>query len=128
MIRYLLAVASLGAVLFSGLSVSSLRADEWDKKTDMTIHQSINVDGKVLTPGEYVLKLMDSESDRHVVQIFDQNQQHLITTVLAFPAYRLEPTGKPVFTFYETPAGQVPALQTYFYPGDEDGFQFPDRP
>ncbi|HEX6895440.1 MAG TPA: LPXTG cell wall anchor domain-containing protein [Bryobacteraceae bacterium] len=100
------------------------RADQWNKRTVMTINEPIQVPNKVLPPGKYVVKLLDSPSDRHIVQIFDQNEQHLITTILAMPNYRLEPTGKTVFTFWETPPGQPPALRAWFYPGDNYGQEF----
>jgi hypothetical protein len=128
MSKHILAVAGLAAILLSALPVLPLRADEWDEQTDITIDKSMSVDGKILAPGEYVLKLMNSESDRNVVQIYDHDQQHLITTALATAAYRQEPTGKPVFSFYETPPGHAPELRTYFYPGDVSGLQFPEHP
>jgi hypothetical protein len=124
MFRHLFAVAGLATLLFSGPLTRSLRADEWDKQTDLTVNRPITVDGTVLSPGDYVLKLMNSDGDRDVVQIFDQDQKHLITTVLADPAYRLQATDKPAFSFYETPAGQPTAVRTYFYPGDEEGLEF----
>jgi hypothetical protein len=127
MTKHLFAVAGLGAILFTGLFVSPLRADEWDKLTDISVKQPINVDGTILPPGQYVLKVMDSPSDRNIVEIYNETEQHLIKTVLALPAYRQEPTGHPVFSFYETPAGHPQALRTYFYPGDEMGFQFPEH-
>jgi hypothetical protein len=127
MFKHVLALAGLATVLFSGPLALSLRADEWNEETNMTVNDAISVDGTVLPPGDYVLKLMDSNTDRNVVQIYDQDQKHLITTVIANSAYRAQPTGKPVLSFYETPTGQAPALRTYFYPGDEDGLQFPER-
>jgi outer membrane biosynthesis protein TonB len=68
---------------------------------------------------------MDSPSERHVVQIFDRNQQHLETTVIAIPNYRLQPTGKTEFSFWETPAGVPKAVRAWFYPGDNYGQEFP---
>ena len=38
-----------------------------------------------LQPGTYVIKLADSDSNRHIVQFFDKDEKHLITTVLAIP-------------------------------------------
>jgi hypothetical protein len=127
MSKHLLAVAGLTAILLSALPVLPLRADDWDEQTDITIDEPINVDGTILVPGEYVLKLLNSDSDRNVVQIYNQGESHLITTVFATPAYRPEPTGKPVFSFYETPPGHTPELRTYFYPGDVSGLQFPQH-
>ena len=50
--------------------------------------------------------LVDSPSDRHIVRIFDKDQKNVITTILAIPNYRLKPTGKTVFGYWEVPAGQ----------------------
>jgi hypothetical protein len=102
----------------------ALHADEWNKRTILTVNEPIQVPGKTLEPGQYVMKLLDSPSNRHIVQIYDKNEQHLITTVLAIPNYRLEPTGKTQFGFWETPAGQPKALRSWFYPGDNFGQEF----
>jgi hypothetical protein len=100
------------------------RADEWNKKTIMTVNESIQVPNKVLPAGKYVIKLLDSPSDRHIVQIFNADETHLETTILAIPNYRLQPTGKTIFTFWETPPGQPKALRAWFYPGDNFGQEF----
>ncbi len=43
---------------------------------------------------------------------------------MAIPNYRLEPTGKSQFTFWETPAGVPKAVRAWFYPGDNFGQEF----
>lgn len=106
----------------------SAKADEWDKRTVLTINEPLQIPGQILQPGKYVMKLMDSDADRHIVQIFNGDESHLITTILAIPNYRLEPTGKTVFTYWETPAGQPPALRAWFYPGDLYGQEFAYKP
>jgi hypothetical protein len=121
--RSVLTMASVGLLAGAGL-IMSARADEWNKKTILTVNESIQVPNKVLPPGTYVMKLLDSPSNRHIVQIFDKNEQHLETTVLAIPNYRLEPTGKTQFQFWETPPGQPKALRAWFYPGDNFGQEF----
>jgi len=121
--RYVLAIASVGLLAGAALAPSA-RADEWNKKTILTVNEPIQVPNKVLPPGTYVMKLLDSPSNRHIVQIYDQNEQHLQTTVLAIPNYRLEPTGKTQFEFWETPPGQPKALRAWFYPGDNFGQEF----
>jgi hypothetical protein len=118
--RNLVPIAAAG--LF--LAATAARADEWDKRTIVTINDAVQLPNVVLQPGSYVFKLLDSPSDRHIVQVFDKNEQHLITTVLAINNYRLEPAGKSIFTFWETPAGNPPALRAWFYPGDEYGQEF----
>jgi hypothetical protein len=120
--RLALAVASIG---FLGIALApSARADEWNKKTILTVNETIQVPNKVLPPGKYVMRLLDSPSNRHIVQIFNADESHLETTILAIPNYRLEPSGKTVFSFWETPPGQPKALRAWFYPGDNFGQEF----
>ncbi|MGP0071380.1 MAG: hypothetical protein ACLPWF_05535 [Bryobacteraceae bacterium] len=122
MTRFVLAMASIGLL---GVALApSGRADEWNKKTTLTVGESFQVPNKVLPPGTYVIKLLDSPSDRHIVQIFNADETQLQTTILAIPNYRLQPTGKTVVTFWETPPGQPKALRAWFYPGDNFGQEF----
>jgi hypothetical protein len=123
----LFSVLSVAALLSSGISPNA-RADTWNKKTVLTINEAIQIPNKVLEPGKYVFKLADSQSDRHIVQVFSEDEKHLITTVLAIPNYRLTPKGKSEFGFWETPAGQPRALRAWFYPGDNFGQEFAYKP
>src|SRR5579875_1568355 len=93
------ALAVTGIALIGTSFVPKAHADEWDKMTIVTVHEPIIAGNKVLDPGTYVWKLLDSQSDRHIVQIFDKDQQHLQTTILAIPNYRMQPTDKTQFAF-----------------------------
>jgi hypothetical protein len=116
---------AVAALVFAASTVPfRAQADEWNKMTVLTIDQPIQVTKTVLEPGTYVFRLLDSPSDRHIVQIFNADQSHIITTILAIPNYRLQPTGDSRFSFYETPAGHPKALHAWFYPGDNFGQEF----
>jgi LPXTG-motif cell wall-anchored protein len=117
-------VAFSGIALTMGMAVSA-QADQWDKRTVLTINEPMQIRETVLQPGQYVLKLVDSSSDRHIVQIFNANQTHLINTVMAVPDYRVQATGGSRFVMWETPAGSAKALKAWFYPGDNFGQEFP---
>ena len=99
-------------------------ASEWNKKTIVTFSGPVEIPGKALGAGTYVFKLMDSPSNRNIVQIYDKDEQLLITTVLAVPDYRLRPTGKTVINFDERPSNSPEAVKAWFYPGDMFGQQF----
>ena len=101
-----------------------LQADAWNKKTELTVHERIQVPGATLTPGKYVVKLVDSQANRHIVQFTNETEDRVISTVLAIPNQRLEPTGESEFSFYEGTGGGAPALRAWFYPGDTFGQQF----
>jgi hypothetical protein len=117
-------VAASGLALALGLVAIRAQADPWNKKTTLTISQPMQVTDTYLEPGSYVFKLLDSQSDRHIVQIYNADQTHLITTILAVPDYRVQVTGKSRFTMWETPAGHVNALRSWYYPGDNFGQEF----
>jgi hypothetical protein len=117
--RTLVILFGLALLLVANLPLA--HADEWDKTTKITFKEPVQVPGKVLPAGTYIFKLLDSTSNRHVVQIFNEDHTSLITTVLAIPNERLEPAGKTILTYDERPADQPMALAAWFYPGDNFG-------
>ena len=72
------ALLSLFAVTLLGATVlPSALADTWNKKTVVTFSQAVEVPGKILPAGTYTFQLLDSQSDRHIVQIFNADGTHL---------------------------------------------------
>ena len=119
------AIVCLVAAGFFVLPTAS--ADDWNRKTVMTFNAPFEVPGvgaQVLPAGTYVFKIMDSISDRHIVQIFNQEENHVFTTILAIPNYRLKATDKTVLTFKERGEGQPEAIRAWFYPGHQWGEEF----
>jgi hypothetical protein len=82
------------------------------------------VGAQTLPAGTYVFKIVDVQGDRHVVQIFNEAMDHVYTTILAIPNYRLKSTNKTVMTFGERAAGQPQAIRAWFYPGRQWGDEF----
>jgi hypothetical protein len=117
---------AIGALAFLGLATLHpvLKADEYDRKTVISISQPLEVPGVVLPPGTYVMKLFNSSSDRHIVQFMNEKQNQQLALTFAVAAERLQPTGKTVLTMYEGSQGSPPALRTWFYPGDNVGQEF----
>ncbi len=106
------------------------KADEWDRKTVITFSSPVEIPGVhlagwgVLPAGTYVFRILDSQSDRHIVQIFNKDETTIYATILAIPNYRLKATDKTVVTFRERPAGEPEALRAWFYPGRNWGEEF----
>jgi len=104
-----------------------VQADEWNKKTTVTFSQPVEVPGvgaQILPAGTYVFKLVDSDSNRNIVRIFNADETHVYTTILAIPNYRLKATDKTVMTFRERSAGSPEAIRAWFYPGANWGQEF----
>jgi hypothetical protein len=118
-------LALMGAML-----APNAKADPWNRKTVMTFSGPVEIPGVhlkgwgVLPAGTYVFKILDSASDRHIVQIFNKAETQVYATILAIPNYRLRATDKTVVTFRERPAGQPEALRAWFYPGRNWGEEF----
>ena len=125
--RKLSAFAITSCLVFFGLFAAVAKADVSNKKTIITINAPVKIPGyrtTVLPAGKYVMKVLDSTSSRNIVVVYNEDETKLLTTVLAIPNYRLEPSEKSEFTFWETPAGEPVALRSWFYPGDTYGFEF----
>src|SRR5580698_9407213 len=124
------AQAAFCIVLLGATFGSTAKADDWNRKTVVTLNAPIEIPGVhlagwgILPAGIYVFKILDSQSDRHIVQIFNQDETVVYATILAIPNYRLKATDKTVITFSERPAGQPEALRAWFYPGRNWGEEF----
>src|SRR5271165_7532560 len=118
------------AAVLATVLAPSAKADEWNNKTVMTFSGPVEIPGVhltgygVLPAGTYVFKLLDSQSDRHIVQIFSEDEKTVYATILAIPNYRLKATDKTTITFRERPAGEPEALRAWFYPGRNWGEEF----
>ncbi len=107
--------ALLGAPLF---------ADNYDKKTDVTFSEPVQVPGTVLQPGKYMFILLNSSSNRHIVEVKSEDGKHLYAMFMTTAAHRIEPSDKVTINYYEMPAGTPMAIRQWYWPGDLDGQEF----
>jgi hypothetical protein len=125
-----LATSAFCLALIGVVTSPAAKADDWNRKTTMTFSGPVEIPGvhlkgwAVLPAGTYVFKILDSQSDRHIVQIFNKDETQVLATILAIPNYRLKVTGNTVVTFRERPAGEPEALRAWFYPGRNFGEEF----
>ena len=124
------APVALGMALLGAALAPSMKADDYDKKTTMTFSGPVEIPPvyvtgmRVLPAGTYVFKLVNSSSNRHIVQIFNKEQTKIYATILAIPNYRLVPKDKTVITFNEGVKGRPEAIRAWFYPGANWGEEF----
>jgi hypothetical protein len=118
MLTGMICLILLGGTFF----VPKSRADEFDKKTIVTISGAIQVPGTVLPAGTYVFKLLDP-NDLTLVAIFNADETHLITTLQGVSDSRMQ-IDNTILQLQERPSGQPEAVKAWFYPGDETGVEF----
>lgn len=114
-------------LLFAGILAGVLYGSEYDKRTVVRFNEPVIVAGVevvTLDPGTYVVRLMNHDHNRNIVQFFNAREDHLYATVLAIPGYRLEAAPKTEFAFWETPRGNPIALRSWFPKGENTGQEF----
>ena len=111
-------------VVFGVTFAPDARADQWDKKTVVTFSDSVEIPGQVLPAGTYVFKLANSPSNRHIVQIWNADENEVLATIMTIPNVRLETPDDSSFEFDERPSDSPPALKVWFYPGNSTGEEF----
>jgi hypothetical protein len=115
---------SVCAAVLCATFVMATRADTWNKKTIVTFSDAVEIPGQVLPAGTYVFKLANSASDRHIVQIWNEDENQILATIFAVPSYRLDAPDRTIFEFDERLGASPMALRSWFYPGDNTGQEF----
>jgi hypothetical protein len=111
-------------ILFGTLLTPDARADQWDKKTIVTFAEEVEIPGQVLPAGRYVFRLADNNTNRHIVQIWNADEDQIMATIMTIPNTRLEIPERSIFEFDERPSDSPPALKLWFYPGNSTGEEF----
>src|ERR1051325_9711000 len=89
------AVVAVLALAVLGIGATTASAQLANKKTTVTFNEPgeiRGVDPQVLPAGVYVFRLLDSLSDRHIVQVFNKDESHIYATTLAIPNHRSRAT------------------------------------
>ena len=119
------AVAVLVTILLLGATFApGARADQWNKKTIVTFNDAVEIPGQVLPAGTYVFRLADSISNRHIVQIWNADEDQVLATIMTIPNTRFETPDDSLFQFDERPGNSPQALKVWFYPGNNTGEEF----
>lgn len=96
-----------------------------NQRTFFTFSQAVELPGgDTLPAGKYLFKIVDSPSNRHVIQILSEDEKKVHATILAIPAERRDPSDEPEVRFMEAAANMPPAIRTWWYPGRTIGHEF----
>jgi hypothetical protein len=99
-------------------------AQRFDKGTRITMNSPFQVPGKTLPAGDYVIRLMEIEGNRRVVQIMNATEQKSLAIALAIPDYLLKAPEETYLSFYEVDRGKPLPVHAWFYPGSNFGVEF----
>jgi hypothetical protein len=118
----IICTAALVSALVSGTAAA--QDNNPNQRTYFTFSAPVELPGKTLPAGTYLFKLVDSPSNRHIVQVFDKDEKQIHATTLAVPAQRLEAADEPEVRFMEVAANQPAAIRTWWFPGRTIGHEF----
>jgi hypothetical protein len=117
----------VAATFLAGASLVSpaLRADNTSvKQATVTIQTPEQVPGSVLPAGTYVFKQSGSQSGWTIVQIYNNDDTAIVTTVLAYPNPKVASNGQNAVTYPANGAGSIPAIEGFVFTGDSTVEQF----
>jgi hypothetical protein len=118
----------LGGVLaLTPFLAQPVMADEWNKRMEFQFSAAVEIPGKVLSAGKYVFQVVDSDSDRNLVQVFSEDtngKESLVATLMAIPDIMSETPDQPIVHFEERSSGAPQAIHSWFYPGENTGWEF----
>lgn len=118
-------LSSLALIGLAGaLLAPPSKADPVYKRTEVTFHQPVEIPGMVLTPGTYVMKVLDPILERNVVRFYNAQENHLYAMVFAIPDYRTVTTDRTVIRFEERAHDSPQAIKEWFPAGDNWGEEF----
>jgi LPXTG-motif cell wall-anchored protein len=119
------------AAIAIAATMTAVQADTRNKKNRLkfsgpvTVPNAHSKEGVTTLPaGTYVFRLLDSQSSRHIVEVTNPQENHVYSTILAVPDYRVNASSKTVMYFSESAAGSAPPVKAWFYPGDNYGQRF----
>ena len=105
------------------LTVAPTRADQaW--RTPLRLAEPTEVPGKVLPAGDYVVKVIDTQQTRSIVQFLNASETEVAATVLAVPNYSVQPAEETQFFYFQRAEGYPQALKSWVYPGNNYGVEF----
>jgi hypothetical protein len=117
---YIMAGLLIAFMLFVEIAA---HADERDQATKLTFGESIQIPGRTLPAGEYLIKIANPDTGRNVVQIFNADGTVLYATLQTVSAERPEPADETVITLAEG-SGGPDVLLKWFYTGNLIGNEF----
>jgi len=117
------AMLASAAALVWCLGASTATADDYNRRTILTIDQEMVVPGATLPPGTYTFILGNPETSRDVVYILREDGTP-VTSVHTTRVSRNNDNRDLALFVGLNENGAMPVMRGWFYPGDRDGYQF----
>jgi hypothetical protein len=108
------------AALTAGVAL----AQTHDKRTVFTFSRPIALPGVTLPAGDYMFRLVDTNTTRKVIQVLSGDGKTPYAMLHSIPDVRRDASRNPEVRFLETARGNPSAVKTWWYPGERTGYEF----
>lgn len=113
-----------GIAILAALTAGVARAQTFDKRTVFTFNQPIALPGVTLPAGEYLFRIVDTDSSRKVIQVLSGDGKTPYAMLHSIPDIRRDASSNPEIRFMETAKGHPNAVKTWWYPHETIGYEF----
>ena len=113
-------LAGLACLLFGGGFLFA--SESW--RSPLTLGEKTQIPGGELAPGKYMVRVLDTNTTRKVVQFMSEDETKVFATVMAVPDYRVTVAPEGQFIFFQRAEGMPQALKGWFYPVNNYGIEF----
>lgn len=120
--KWLWAAGAFAAL--TALTAGAARAQTFDKRTVFTFSRPISVPGVTLPAGDYMFRIVDTETGRKVIQVLSGDGKTPYAMLHSIPDVRVEASANPEVRFMETAKGHPSAVKTWWYPHERIGYEF----
>ena len=90
----------------------------------MTLAEPTQIPGDILPAGNYIVKVVNTQETRSIVQFTTPDEAVVVATVLAVPNYRVETPQNTEFVYFQRAEGMGPAIKSWAHPGYNYGIEF----
>ena len=118
-----LSSAAVLVVLVCALA-SGANAFTSDKRTYFTFNQPVALPGMTLPAGTYMFRIANPDTSRNVIQVANKQGTESYALLHTVQASRPDAPKDSEIRFRETAAGAPPAVGSYWYMGERNGYEF----
>lgn len=118
-------IAAAGALATLALCAATVGAQQSNTQevTYITFSEAVEMPGVFLEPGTYEFRLADT-GGRNVIQVLRKDRSEVMGQWTFVQSERERTTDETVVMFREAPEGTTPAVQYWYFPGEDIGKEF----
>ena len=101
-----------------GLTANTSHAEDSAKKATLTLNALTQLPGTTVAAGSYVFKQSGEQAGWNIVQVYNQDESSLVTTLLAYPNPNLSSSGQSILIYPQSTDGRTQVMEAFFFDND----------